>query len=852
MHSTWRDVRFGLRMLWKNPGFTLVSAMVLALGIGANTAIFSLINSLLLRPLPVERPEELVGCYNRNTVQEGFRGFSYPNYCDLRERNTVFSHLLAYDLTLVGVREGDATRRVFTSIISSNYFAGFGARLFRGREFLPEEEIPGSNIPVAIVSYRHWKRAASDPDIIGKAIHINSRPYTIVGIAPEGFTGGTSMISTEIYLPLGAHESVRFDLGGRRAKSLDDRTNHPLLVVGRLRTGTRAAEADAQLAALAAQLAQAHPEANKDYTCVTHALSRIGQSTSPMDQRPIIVGSSLLMFMAGIVLLIACINLANMLLGRSAARRREMAIRLAIGGARGRIVRQLLSEGMLLSLIGSAAGLVFAYFGMSVLMKSMNQVLAANTMFVDVILQTAPDVRVLLAATFFCVLATLLFGIGPAWRLSQSDIVADLKDQAGQSPFGPRRSGVFAPRNILVSCQIALSLALLTAAGLFMSGALKGARVDPGFDLSKGLIVEVDPGLAGYDSAQGQNIYQSLITRLRGIPGIESVSVAATVPFGSIVLGNSVRRAGPGAAPGRAGEAERARDSVDSRFNAIGAGYFRTLGISLLQGREFSTAEAELGSAPRVAIIDELLARRLFPEGNALGRHIQLAGRNREGAESVLEVVGVVATLTDEFFVSAPQPHVYVPYAQDFRTDMTFHLKVAQQGRGTTDQLLQSVRAEIRAFDDRLPLLSLKTFESHLAESAGLWLIRAGVILFGTFGGMALFLAVVGVYGVRSYSVALRTREIGIRMALGATAGETLWLILREGLWVTLLGIGIGWTIALGVAQLLSSMLYEVSATDPAVFLGAALSLAAAALLACYIPARRAARVDPMQSLRAE
>jgi len=852
MNSIWQDLRFGIRMLWKNPGFTFISVLVLVLGIGANTAIFSLINSLLLRPLPVERPEELVGCYNKNTKQEDFRGFSYPNYWDLRERNTVFSHLLAYDMTLVGVSEGDSTRRVFASIISSNYFAGFGARLSWGREFLPEEEAPGSNASVAIVSHKHWKRAGSDADIIGKSIRINSRPYTIVGIAPEGFTGTTSLMSTEIYLPLGAYESVQFDLGGQTVKGLEDRDNHRLLVIGRLRPGTSASEADAQLAVLSAQLAQTYPEANKDHTCITHALPRVGQSTSPQDERPILVASSLLMLMAGIVLLIACINLANMLLGRGAARRREMAIRVSIGGGRARIVRQLLTEGMILSLMGGAAGLCFAYWSMSLLMSSMNRVLAANTMFVDIVLQAAPDVRVFLATMFFCALATLLFGIGPAWRLSKSDIIADLKDHAGQPPVGRRRPGVLAPRNILVVGQIALSLALLTAAGLFMSGALKAAGVDPGFNLSNGLIAEVDPSLAGYDLAQGPNIYQRLIRQLRGIPGIESVSVAATVPFGNVTIGYSVRRAGPPSAPGKAGEEERLRSSVNARFNAVGADYFHTLGISLQQGREFSTAEAELGSGRQVAIIDELLARRLFPEENALGQYIQLVRREKEGAESPIEVVGLVPALIDDFFVSKPEPHVYVPFAQDFRADMNFHLRVASQASGTTDQLLRTVRAEIRAFDDRLPLLTLKAFELQLAESAGLWLIRAGAVMFGAFGGMALFLAVVGVYGVRAYSVALRTREIGIRMALGATGRGTLWLILREGLGVTLLGIGLGWAIALGVAQLLSAMLYEVSATDPLVFIAAALSLAAASLLACYIPARRAARIDPMRSLRAE
>jgi len=847
MENLWKDIRYGVRMLVKNPGFTVIAVVVLAFGIGANTAIFGIVNSLLLRPIMAENPDELMGCYSKNTERpNSFRGFSYPNYKDLCENNAVFTELMAHDLTMVGLTEGEVTRRIFAEIISSNYFDMFGVGLLRGRPFRPEEETPGSGIPVVIVSYQHWKKTGQDPDILGKILRVNGQMMTVIGIAPQGFTGRTALISVELYLPLGMHHLLMTDMFRDDRRELAERDVHRLLLVGRLRPGMTIAKADSQLGPLAAQLEETYPVINKDHTFVARPLSRLSIGTVPQEDDEVAIVAVLLMVMTSIVLLIACINLANMLLARGASRRKEFAIRIAIGGGRGRILRQLLTEGLLLSLLGGVAGLVIAYWANNLLATSMNQLMAMSAMSMDIIFHAAPDHRVLLATMLFCLLGTLLFGFGPAWRQSRPDIMADLKEQVGESQEHVRRRGFFSRRNLLVVSQIALSLVLLTSAGLFVRGAYEAANVDPGFSLNNGLLVEVDPSLVGYDEPRSKEMYQRLLRRLRNIPGMEAAGLAATVPFGNVSNGRSVRRADQLPAPGDNEQGDI--ETVGAGYNVIGDDYFKALGVPLMRGRDFTVSETESAGGPKVAIIDELLARRLWPDKDPLGRMIGF-GRNPsdQGADD-MEVVGIVPTLLDDLFDPEPQPHVYVPYGQNYQTGMNIHL------RTNTDEaaMLQVVRREIRTVDEQLPILKLKTLENHMAASASLWIFRMGAIIFGVFGGLALFLAVVGIYGVKAYTVAQRTREIGIRMALGASTKNAVWLILREGLNLTLAGIALGLLMAAGVARLLSSMLYEVSALDPLVFTVAPLVLAAASLAATYIPARRAARVNPIAALRYE
>jgi predicted permease len=829
--TLFQDFRYGIRTLLSKPSFVVAAGIVLALGIGANTAIFSLVNAFLLKPLVIEKPEELVGCYSRDTGKAGsYRAFSYPNYAGLREGNSVFSSLAAHNLGMVGLTQGDTTRRTFGDVVSSNYFSTFGVKLFRGRIFTAAEERPGSAIPVVIVSYPFWKKHGADPEQVGKTLRINSRFFTVVGIAPEGFTGTTALISPELYFPLGMFEAVMNDFEGHN-RPIAARDNHIFILIGRLRPGLTMQGADAQLTAAAAQMQKAYPAENKNQALLVRPLSRMSISTSPSDDKQLFMVAALLLSMAAVVLLIASLNVANMMLARGAARKKEIAIRLALGAGRKNIVQQLFAEGFLLAILGGAAGLAVAYWSTELLVRSLT-LLAP----IDLVVRSGPDIRILGATLGFCLLSTLMFSFGPAWNVSKPDVVSDLKE--GESFDSGKRRRVFSRRNALVMTQIALSLTLLTAAGLFMRSAQRVANVDPGFRLESEAILEVDPSLAGYDEAKGREVYRTLLDRLRGVPGIESVSLAATVPFGMISLGRGIQRGSDDPASHPA--------SVSCTFNIIGEDYFKTLGIPLLRGRSFVSTEA--GNS---VIIDQAAATKLWPNGDALGKQIRMIVDQGSHKTRDAEVVGVVPSVREHAYGNS-EPHVYVPFSQEYQSDMNVHLRMVTRGRDAEARILDTVRKEIRAVDSRLPVLNLKTLGDHLDASFDVWLVRTGARMFMIFGGVALLLAMVGLYGVRAYTVARRTREIGIRMALGAGAGDTLRMILREGLIVTTIGICTGLALSLALGKLLSSFLYDVGAADPVVFATAPVLLAIVSLLACYLPARRAARVDPMIALRYE
>jgi predicted permease len=846
------NLRFAVRQLRKSPGFAAVAVLTLALGIGANTTVFSLINTFLLRPMLGQREGELVQCYSRDTAQpDTYRPLSYPNYVDLRERNQVFSHLLAYELAEVGVTEGDMSRRVLAALVSANYFSTFGVTMARGRAFRPEEEHPGSAIPVVILSHAAWIAHGADPDIIGKTLRIENRPHTIVGVAPREFTGAMSVMSPQFWLPLGMREALRREPASDESARLSARNQHCLLVVGQLKTGVSRARAESELRALASQLETAFPAENKDQTIDVHPLPRLTIGPSPeagSAGRAFVANriTPMLFALAGAVLLIACLNLANLLLARATGRRKEVALRLALGAQRRQVVGQLLMEAFLLSVLGGAVGLLLAFWSTRLFILS-----AVSALPYVLVFNTTPDLRVLAATLGFCVLSTVLFGLGPAWRLSRPGIVADLKEQVSEPVSPASGRSLLAARSLLVIAQLAVSLTLLTAAGLFIRGAVNATRVDPGFALKDGLVVEVDPALAGYDEVRGRQTYRGLAERLRGLPGVEDVSLAASVPFGGRAWRNVSRAGVTPAADARAESAATGR-SFGADYNVIGADYFRTIRLPLVKGREFNTAEMEPGSASSVAVIDQDLADRLWPGEEALGRQLQIAEGVSGENPRFLEIVGVVPTLRNNLIEPEPVPHLYVPWGFEYHPKMHLHLRVAPRGRESELALLRTVRDEIRAADARLPVISLKRLADLPEGTRDLWLVKTGAHMFLAFGGLALVLALVGVYGVKSFTVAQRTREIGIRMALGASAPSVLWLVLREGLILTAVGLGFGVLLAAAAGRLLSGLLYGVSPLDPLAFTLAPLFLAAAALLACYLPARRAARVDPMTALRCE
>jgi len=835
MRNMLGDVRFGARMFRKNPWFTCAAVTVLALGIGANTAIFSLVNAFLLKPLVIRNPAELVGCYSRDTGKASYRGFSYPDYAELRKNDSAFSSLLAHNLAMVGLSEGDTTRRVFADIVSANYFTTFGVPLFQGRPFTAAEERPASAIPVVIVSYSYWKKIGADSQLLGKGVRINGRIYTVVGIAPEGFTGTTAMISPELYLPLGVYEMAINNFEGV-GRALAARSNHDLILVGRLRPGVPQKSADALLATAASQLAKAYPEDDKDQTFLVQRLPRMGISTAPESDSELMVPAILLLAVASVVLLIASLNVANMMLARGTTRGKEVAIRLALGGSRADIVRQLLVEGLLLALAGGVAGLVVAYWSTRALVRSM-----ALLAPIDLVYSAGPDTRVLFATIGFCVLSTILFGLGPAWNLSGWNLFAGLKIGDRADFQSDRRRGIFARRNLLVM--------VLSAAGLFIRSSVQAARVEPGFRVSGEMLAEVDASLAGYDETRSRETYRALVDRLQTIPGVESVSLAATVPFGMISLGKTVQRSSD--ARSSAAVSATAAPEVACRYNIVSGNYFQTMGIPLLRGQAFTAADAP-GTKHSVAILDQAAAEKLWPGGDAVGKNVRLIsdGGNEPAVDA--EVVGVVANIQESVIGMQRPPHIYVPFGQAYQSDTNIHLMTSAQDARAEARLLETVRSEIRAVDPHLPVLALKTLRMHMHSSVDFWIVHTGARMFVIFGGVALLLAAIGLYGVRAYTVAMRTREIGIRMALGARASDALRMMLREGMVLFGIGAGVGLLLSLPVGKVLSSLLYRVDSFDPVVLTLAPALLAAVSFVACYIPSRRAARLDPMVALRDE
>ena len=849
MNHLWQDVRYGVRVLLSKPGFTAAAVLVLALGIGANSAVFSLINAFLLKPLQVEKPEELAGLYSRDTKHPDiYRAFSYPNYVDIRDNHQVFISLAALNMAMVGIQEGDATRRSFAGVVSSNYFSMLGVTLLKGRPFLAEEEKPGGELTV-IVTYPFWKKKGADPALVGKQVRINGRLFTVAGITPQGFTGTMALVSPEVFVPLGSYSVVMNDFEGH-VKPLAARDNNSLIVVGRLKPGVTLQAADAMLAVIASQMEKAYPAENKDQTLVARRPSRLSLSTNPTVDVGLQMPAIMLLSLASVVLLIASLNLANMMMAKGAARRKEIAIRLAIGGGRRRIVGQLVTEGMILAILGGCAGLFIASWSTTLLIGSL-----AGLAPVQIIFDSAPDARVLAVTLMFCVLSTLVFSLFPAWKLSKPDVWVDLKENTGEDTAGRSRR-LFSRGNMLVMAQLSLSLMMLTAAGLFVHSAVRASGIQPGFALDNQVLAEVDASLINIDQAQGSQLYATLKDRLRQVPGVRSVAIAATVPFGMVHLGKNIKPADA--------TTSKERPALDARYNIVSEDYFQTLDIPLLRGRSFAASESTAGSKSNVAIIDKLAAEKLWPGGDAVGKHIRIdsgaLGGHAEASGSGevpkqapdLEVVGVVANIRENILGGKAEPHLYLPFGQEYQADVQLHLKVAAGGAEAQSRMLETIRREIRATDERLPLLSLKTMRGHLESGIDIWVVRTGAHVLEIFGSVALFLAVIGLYAVNAYTVARRTREIGIRMALGADASSTLAMILREGIKVTAVGAVVGLVLSIGLGQLLAGFLYDIRGFDPVVLGAAPVVLALVALVACYLPARRAARVDPMIALRYE
>ncbi len=817
-----QDLRFGLRMLRKNLGFSLVAILTLALGIGANTAIFSLARALLLRPLSVPQPEQLI------TMQRGEEvaaALSWPDFTALRERNEVFTGLAVHDLNLFHFSYGARSEVLVGELVSANYFDVLGVQPLLGRGFAPEEDRTPDAHPVVVLSHALWQtRLGGATQIIGQTIVLNNNRFTVVGVAPAGFPGTAALMVTQLWIPATMLGKARPEFPA----DLNDRSQETFTGIGRLKPGVGLAQAQAALAVLGRQLDLANPvpvergfDPQADRTL---RLNRVQGLSPPHLRRMARLATTLLFAVVGIVLLIACANVANLLLARAATRRKEIAVRLALGASRLRLVRQLLTESLLLALLGAAAGLLLAWWINRLLMAFKPPLPAAWGFQVELLL----DAPVLGFTLLLSLLVSVFFGLAPAWQASRPDVIPALKDEAGVS--GRRHQ--FNLRNALVVAQLAVSLMLLIGAGLFVRSLQHLQTIDPGFETANRLTVSFDLAKQGYDETRRREFARQLLERVAALPGVRNATVADTVPLGFAALAQPVVIEGRAAPPNEPPPWLAAQ--------TIGLNYFSTLGIQLVRGRAFDARDT--ATAPPVALINERLAQRFFPNEDALGKRLRIGADNAPWRE----IVGIVKDTTVRNLGEGPRSVTYRPLTQQ----STPWLALVAQTGGEPKALIADVRRVVQTLDENLPAQEIKTLAEVVAFAY--WPARMSAGLLGVFGLLGLLLAAVGLYGLMSYAVAQRTREIGIRMALGAAPRDVLRLIVKQGLWLALVGAGAGLLLAFALTRLLTSLLYGVRATDLATFGVAALVLVLVALLACWIAARRATKVDPMIALRME
>ncbi len=813
MSNLWQDARYGFRRLRKSPGFTFIAIISLALGIGANAAIFSLISTVLLRPLPVDRPEEIVEVYGTLHNGADVTIQSYQNYRDYRDRSTdVLSGLVAYRFAPMSLSNQGNNQRVWGFIVSGNYFDVLGIKPAMGRWFLPEEDETQGSHAVAVISYECWQRRfGSDPSIVNKTVTLNGRAFTVVGVAPKGFNGTEIAYGAELFVPTMMAKVIE-----PGSDWLDNRNDDNLFVLGRLKPGVTRAQAESTLEAITLELAKEHPSENagRGVRLMTPGLF------IPEIRNAVIGFAGVLMVVVTLVLLLACVNLANLLMTRATERRREIAIRLALGASRKRLVRQLVTEGVLLSLAGGACGLLLAAW--------INDLVSAIRLPTDIalVIDLRVDWRVVAFTISVSLLSGVLFSVLPALQASRQELVPALKDEASMGGF--RRSRL---RNALVVLQVSLSLVLLICAGLIVRGLQAAQAMRPGFNPDNAVAVSFDVGLQGYDEDKGREFQRRVLERAENVPGVRSAALTTTVPLtldysfttiyieGQPYTGSSNL---PQAVP-----------------NWVTPNYFRTMEIPL-RGRDFTAQENRKES--RVAIVNETFAKKFWPGQDAIGKRFNFGGPT----DPYWEVIGVAADGKYNSLGEDPKAAFYRPLLRDYSNNVTLVARTTADPRA----VINNLRAEIQSLDPNLPLYKVETLNEHM--DLPLFPARMAAGALGIFGLLALILASVGIYGVMSYVVAGRTREIGVRMALGAQRRDVLRLILNQGMALALVGIGIGLLAAAAVSRVMSSLLYGVSPTDILTFSLIALLLASVALLACLIPALRATKVDPMIALRYE
>lgn len=825
METLRQDARYAIRMLIKNPGFSAIAILSLALGIGANTTIFTVVNAILLHPLPVKEISRLVEV---DTVDSKTRvtaanftklGMSYPNFQDYARENQVFTGLVCiagpFPLTWSG---GSEPKQVLGQMVTANYFEVLGLTPKLGRFFLPDEDSKQGGNSVAVVSYALWvNKFGSDPSIVGKVITLNATAYTVVGVGPRGFKGTFIFGSAEeVWVPVSMYPQV---LAGFVKDNFNDRRFLATTVFGRLKDGVSVSTAEASLQTIASQLEKAFP---KDNASRSVALTPLADAAVGVNNRgQIVLVGGLMMGIVSLVLLIACVNVANLLLAQAARREKEIGLRSALGASRRRVIRQLLTESLVLAVLAGIVGIAIAYGGRALLWSF------RPPFILDGDVDISFDTHVLFFTLSVSLLTAVLIGLAPAIKVAKQNLMAVLREGGRGGSVSWTRNRL---RSLLVVTEIALALVALVGAGLFVRSMQNAQRVDPGFESRKLFVFGFDLGALHYDEGLGQQYFRSAIERAEASPGVASATIASNFPLGG-GLARTIFPEGQDEASGYRGTL--------TQLNDIAPNFFKTLRIPLLSGREF--ADADRKDTTRVAIASEAMAKQFWPNQNAIGKRFHFFGE-----KDLREVVGVARDTVINAIGEVPQPLAYLPLTQDYSPVATMQVRTT----GRPGPVIAGVRSRVQSLDTNLALTNWNTIGELLDQ--GLWAPRTGAALLAVFGAIALVLAVVGVYGVLSYSVNQQTREIGIRMAMGAQTGSVLKLVVKQGMRLAVLGLVLGFLLGLATMRVLSSLLFEVSAHDPLIFGGVTLILATAAVLACYIPARRAARVDPLVALRYE